>query len=201
MQTTFPPFATGAVDGLKKVAASEGAGALYKSLPSLWGRQIPYTMVKFWSFEATVAKIYETIGKPKDEYNKLQQLGVSFAGGYIAGVFCAVVSQCVPSCTRPALTSQPRRYHGLQAQRPRQGRCCCPHDRIHLRRHRIRWSMGWSRNPYCHVRTRPATERTLLTLHRIGTLTALQWLLYDTLKAVVGLPTTGAAPAAEVVKA
>lgn len=69
--------------------------SLYKSLPSLWGRQIPYTMMKFWSFEATVTQIYKYLGQPKDSYNKLQQLGVSFAGGYIAGVFCAIVSQFV----------------------------------------------------------------------------------------------------------
>ncbi|BGP14469.1 hypothetical protein JCM10213_004591 [Rhodosporidiobolus nylandii] len=92
IQTTFPPFASGAVSGLNKVVATEGAGALYKSLPSLWGRQIPYTMMKFWSFEATVAKIYQLIDKPKSSYTKLEQLGVSATAGYIAGVFCAVVS-------------------------------------------------------------------------------------------------------------
>lgn len=32
------------------------------------------------------------MGKPKHEYSTLQQTGVSFAGGYIAGVGCAVVS-------------------------------------------------------------------------------------------------------------
>ena len=47
---------------------------------------------QFWSFEATVAKIYQSLGAPKESYNKLQQLGVSFVGGYIAGIFCAIVS-------------------------------------------------------------------------------------------------------------
>ena len=31
--------------------------------------------------------------KPKEECTKGEQLGVSFAAGYIAGVLCAVVSQ------------------------------------------------------------------------------------------------------------
>lgn len=31
----------------------------------------------------------------------------------------------------------------------------------------------------------------------IGTLTALQWLIYDSFKVYAGLPTTGAAPPAE----
>lgn len=33
------------------------------------------------------------IPKPKDHCSKGEQLGVSFLAGYIAGVFCAVVSQ------------------------------------------------------------------------------------------------------------
>ena len=48
--------------------------------------------MKFWSFEATVAAIYNALGKPKESYNKVQQLGVSAAAGYFAGIFCAVVS-------------------------------------------------------------------------------------------------------------
>lgn len=50
-------------------------------------------MVKFATFEKAVEAIYKhALSKPKNEYNKAQQLGVSFAGGYFAGVFCAVVS-------------------------------------------------------------------------------------------------------------
>jgi solute carrier family 25 phosphate transporter 3 len=49
--------------------------------------------MKFASFEKFVEIIYKQLGKPKDQYNKLQQLGVSFVAGYAAGVFCAIVSQ------------------------------------------------------------------------------------------------------------
>ena len=50
------------------------------------------SMVKFATFESTVNQIYKYLGKPKDQFNALQQTGVSFLGGYIAGVGCAVVS-------------------------------------------------------------------------------------------------------------
>lgn len=70
----------------------EGYSGLYKGIAPLWGRQIPYTMVKFATFETTVAYIYKTLGRPKESYNKLQQTGVSFLGGYIAGIGCAVIS-------------------------------------------------------------------------------------------------------------
>lgn len=65
---------------------------LYKGLYPLWARQIPYTMVKFATFETTVNYIYAYLGKPKSSYNGLQQTGVSFLGGYIAGIGCAVIS-------------------------------------------------------------------------------------------------------------
>ena len=50
-------------------------------------------MVKFATFEKTVEYIYKKVlGKPKEAYNAFQQTGVSFLGGYIAGVGCAVCS-------------------------------------------------------------------------------------------------------------
>jgi solute carrier family 25 phosphate transporter 3 len=48
--------------------------------------------VKFATFEKTVEQIYKSLGKPKDTYTNLQQTGVSFLGGYVAGVGCATVS-------------------------------------------------------------------------------------------------------------
>jgi hypothetical protein len=55
--------------------------------------QIPYTMMKFGAFENTVVALYKyVVPKPRDECSKGEQLGVSFAAGYIAGVFCAAIS-------------------------------------------------------------------------------------------------------------
>ncbi|KAK4256893.1 hypothetical protein QN277_006556 [Acacia crassicarpa] len=90
---TQPGFARGLSDGLPKFVKAEGALGLYKGLVPLWGRQIPYTMMKFASFEMVVEMFYKyVIPKPKEQCSKNVQLGVSFAAGYVAGVFCAVVS-------------------------------------------------------------------------------------------------------------
>ena len=87
---TFP---TTLREGLPKIFRDEGFGGFYKGLVPLWSRQIPYTMMKFWAFERTVEFLYKkVVPKPRAECNKVEQLAVSFAGGYIAGVFCAVVS-------------------------------------------------------------------------------------------------------------
>ncbi|KAJ8554121.1 hypothetical protein K7X08_024799 [Anisodus acutangulus] len=90
---TQPGFARGLSDGLPKFVKAEGAAGLYKGIGPLWGRQIPYTMMKFASFETIVEQLYKhVIPVPKDQCSNSTQLGVSFAGGYLAGILCAVVS-------------------------------------------------------------------------------------------------------------
>lgn len=52
-----------------------------------------WSRVRAACFENTVQALYKyVVPKPKSECSKVEQLGVSFAAGYIAGVFCAVVS-------------------------------------------------------------------------------------------------------------
>lgn len=92
MQTTIPPFAKGTMDGISQITSKEGFGGLYKGLYPLWGRQIPYTMMKFASFETIVEAIYGYLPGKKSDYSKAAQTGVSFVGGYAAGILCAIVS-------------------------------------------------------------------------------------------------------------
>lgn len=66
--------------------------SLYKGLYPLWARQIPYTMMKFASFENIVAAIYNYLPGQKSDYNKGAQTAVAFTGGYLAGILCAIVS-------------------------------------------------------------------------------------------------------------
>ncbi|PHU16341.1 Mitochondrial phosphate carrier protein 3, mitochondrial [Capsicum chinense] len=90
---TLPGFARGFSDGLPKFFRAEEAAGLYKGFVPLCGRQIPYAMMKFASFETIVEQLYKNvIPTPKDQSSKSTQLGVSFAGGYLAGILCAIVS-------------------------------------------------------------------------------------------------------------
>uniref|UniRef100_D3TS16 Phosphate carrier protein, mitochondrial n=1 Tax=Glossina morsitans morsitans TaxID=37546 RepID=D3TS16_GLOMM len=92
IQTT-PGFANTLREALPKMASQEGISGFYKSLVPLWMRQIPYTMMKFACFERTVELLYKyVVPKPRAECTKGEQLVVTFAAGYIAGVFCAIVS-------------------------------------------------------------------------------------------------------------
>merc|ERR1712117_33703 len=90
---TQPGFANTLREGAPKLMKMEGINGFYKGLPPLWMRQIPYTMMKFACFERTVEFLYKyVVPKPRSDCTKPEQLVVTFAAGYIAGVFCAVVS-------------------------------------------------------------------------------------------------------------
>ncbi|KYN16144.1 PREDICTED: phosphate carrier protein, mitochondrial [Trachymyrmex cornetzi] len=90
---TMPGYANTLRQAVPKMYADEGLTGFYKGLVPLWLRQIPYTMMKFACFERTVELLYKyVVPKPRSECSKSEQLVVTFAAGYIAGVFCAIVS-------------------------------------------------------------------------------------------------------------
>jgi len=159
MQTTLPPYANNLREGWGKIVAQEGFGGLYKGLYPLWARQIPYTMVKFATFESAVGQIYKQLGKPKEAYNTLQQTGVSFLGGYIAGIGCATISH--PADVMVSKLNADRKA-GEGA-----GRAIA---RIYKN---IGFKGLWNGLP--------------VRIGMIGTLTAFQWLIYDSFKVYLGV--------------
>lgn len=154
MQTS-PGFAKTLGQGLPKLYAAEGLVGFYKGLPPLWMRQIPYTMMKFACFERTVEALYKyVVPKPRSECTKSEQLVVTFAAGYIAGVFCAVVSHpadTVVSKLNNSVGSTP-----IQAAKE-------------LGMKGLWAGLG---------------PRIIM----IGTLTALQWFIYDSVKVAFRIP-------------
>lgn len=159
MQTTLPPYAHNLREGWSKIVQTEGYAGFYKGLYPLWARQIPYTMVKFATFESAVGMIYKQLGKPKEAYNTLQQTGVSFLGGYIAGVGCAVVSH-------PADVMVSK----LNADRKAGEGAATAIGRIYKN---IGFTGLWN--------------GLGVRIGMIGTLTAFQWLIYDSFKVYLGV--------------
>lgn len=162
-QTTIPPYASSVFQGWSKMKAQEGMAGFYKGLSPLWLRQIPYTMVKFSSFEKTVELIYDYLGKPVSSYTPIQQTGVSFLGGYIAGIFCAVVSH--PADVMVSKINSDKKATESTGQAVL---------RIYSK---IGFAGLWNGLP--------------VRIAMIGTLTGFQWLIYDSFKVYIGLPTTG----------
>jgi len=163
MQTTIPPAFTGAFQGINSITAKEGTAGLYKGLYPLWGRQIPYTMMKFASFETIVEAIYNYLPGTKADYGKGAQTGVAFTGGYLAGILCAIVSH-------PADVMVSK----LNANRGANEAFGAAMSRIYGQ---IGFAGLWNGLP--------------VRIVMIGTLTGLQWMIYDSFKIFMGLPTTG----------
>lgn len=138
-----------------KMYIEEGLWAFYKGVTPLWMRQIPYTMMKFACFERTVEALYAyVVPKPRDQCSKLEQLGVTFVGGYIAGIFCAVVSHPADS-----VVSVLNKEQGSTA--------------IDVLK-RLGMYGIW--------------KGLFTRIIMIGTLTALQWFIYDSVKVSLRLP-------------
>jgi len=137
---------------------------MYKGLGPLWARQVPYTIVKFVAFERFVQFFYDNIfTKGKENYNKATQLSVTFASGYLAGIFCAIVSH-------PADTMVSKLYS--QGNEP--------------------GSLGEKIGKiYAEIGFKGLWAGLVTRIIMIGTLTGLQWWIYDTFKTAVGLQTTG----------
>ncbi|KAI8501870.1 solute carrier family 25 member 3-like isoform X1 [Branchiostoma floridae x Branchiostoma belcheri] len=152
---TMPGFANTLREGFPKIYNAEGFNGLYKGLPPLWMRQIPYTMMKFACFERTVEALYKhVVPKPRADCNKAEQLVVTFVAGYIAGVFCAIVSH--PADSVVSKLNNDKGSTAIEAAKA------------------LGMKGLW----------RGLGVRILM----IGTLTALQWFIYDLVKVQFRLP-------------
>lgn len=147
-----PPTLRGCAPMIMK---NEGLTGFYKGLPPLWMRQIPYTMMKFACFERTVELLYKyAVPKPRADCSKGEQLLVTFVAGYIAGVFCAVVSH--PADTIVSKLNQDSSATAGSIVK------------------KLGFAGLW----------KGLTPRIIM----IGTLTALQWFIYDSVKVAFKLP-------------
>jgi len=167
---TKPDFARGLTDGLPKFIAQEGFGNLYASLVPLLCRQVPYTVIKFVAFERIAEFIYGMLPKPKSQMSMVEQMGVIFTAGYLAGIICGAVSH--PADVMVSKINQVKSEGSL---------------------------MKKMRNIYSGSSGKPGIGFLGLwagfapRVVMIGTLTGLQWFIYGAFKGWAGLPTPGAA--------
>lgn len=164
MQTTrtYPPKLNIVVP---KMWAAEQMNAFFKGLVPLWMRQIPYTMVKFTSFEKIAEFFFLVfVSTPKESTPKHVQIAVSLVAGFCAGVLCAIVSH--PADTVVSKLNQRTEKSGSSL-----------------------WTFVGQ------LGCRDLWKGLVVRLVYIGTLTAIQWVIYDSFKVSVGLPTTGGAKA------
>lgn len=173
-------YANGLTDGTSRLVAEEGVGGMFQIIGALWARQIPYTIIKFVAFEAIISRIYafteSSWGRTKESFNKTEQLGWTFVAGYSAGVICGAVSH--PADTMASLLSKNPDMPGGAIEKVKT---------LYSVGYKDTAATGWG------GLWKGFGPRVFM----IGTLTALQWFIYDTVKVAFGIPTTGGKVAVE----
>jgi len=166
---TDPKYATGLLDGLPKFIANEGFGNLYASLGPLWARQVPYTIIKFVAFERIAEYFYSFfLPRKKADLSQLEQMGVVFSAGYVAGILCGVVSH--PADTMVSKINKIK-MDGSIGQKM---------SYIYT---------GNAQNP--GIGFAGLWKGLGPRVFMIGTLTGLQWFIYGAFKVYMGLPAPG----------
>ena len=89
-----PKFANGLFPCFKKLIDNEGMQGLYRGLPAILVKQLPFTIVQLSMFETIKSYIYNNIifqlgNGSGDEYKFL----ISFVSATIAGIFASLASQ------------------------------------------------------------------------------------------------------------
>ncbi|TXG59245.1 hypothetical protein EZV62_013818 [Acer yangbiense] len=154
-----PQFAKGLADGVPKLYASEGIFGFYRGLVPLLGRNLPFSMVMFSTFEHSVDFLYRNvILRHKEDCSRAQQLGVTCLAGYVAGSVGSFVSN-------PADNIVSSLYNKKA-------------DSLILAVKKI---------GFVNLFTRSLPIRIML----VGPVITLQWLFFDTIKVLSGLPTSG----------
>jgi len=155
-----PPNFLGAISAMNanKAETKFPFGSLYP----LWGRQVPYTMIKFVGFYQTAETVYALLdqkwGVKKSEMSKGQQLTVTFLSGYWAGIFCAVATQPMDNLVS---------MKGISENKNKS------------------WGQMASEMGTLNLFTKGLGTRVIM----IGTLTGLQWWIYGSFKSMAGFGT------------
>jgi len=162
IQTSVPgTFPTALSPALAAMKANPDFKYPFGSLVPLWSRQIPYTIAKFYFFEKVVQLFYTKVFTAPKES---YAKSTQLGITFASGYTAGVICAIVshPADTLVSLMSKPQnKGKGLGA---------------------IASEFG-----YGNLATKGLGTRILM----IGTLTGLQWWIYDSFKSVMGLGTTG----------
>jgi solute carrier family 25 (mitochondrial phosphate transporter), member 3 len=167
------PVGVASVSSVKEVMTSiwffeGGLSAFFRCLVPLWCRQVPYTVVKFTTFEKSVVLIQWLLFPSHSHQGGVvesngQRLLVALLAGYVAGTLCAVVSQPADVVVSKLTAAQ-----GGEGDGKRQGK-------------KLNW-LAVIKEIGFRGMWKGLSARVLL----VGTLSGAQWAIYDSFKVLSG---------------
>jgi len=168
----------GMVGKAGKIHSLEGTNGFYKGLAPILLKQVPYTMVQLAAFTTFVDLVYSRLlpwlspGTTKNDLGAASQLSITMACGVTAGVLSAIVSH--PQDTILSRINMSKTPEELQRDIA-EGRTTNTKKIVHIIK-----TMGF-RGLWVGIGLRSVF---------VGTLSAGMFLIYDSVKLAVGLPTS-----------
>lgn len=87
-----PTFPKGLGAGAARMLSTDGVMGFYAGLGPILFKQVPYTMAKFAVQGAAAEAIYTSLGTSPDKCSKGKNISISLSSGVIAGVAAAIIS-------------------------------------------------------------------------------------------------------------
>jgi len=154
-----PNFTKSTIKGIKQLYQMEGLAGWYSGFVPILFKQIPYTMAKFAVQGAAAERIYGAL-PDRNSLSRGTKMGVSLTSGVIAGVAAAIISH--PADTLLSKVNK-KGAGGEGSMVTRLGRIACETGFVNL-----------------------ATVGLPARCVMIGTLTAGQFLIFDSLMPIMG---------------
>lgn len=154
-------FPTAFGAALSKMRSDSNSGFPFKSLVPLWSRQIPYTMAKFYFFEKVVRMFYNNVFTRPKDE---YSKATQLSITFASGYIAGIIC---------AIVSHPA--DSLVSARGKASNAGKSYGQIA------------SEIGYMNLCSKGLMARIIM----IGTLTGLQWWIYDTYKSALGLGTSG----------
>lgn len=88
-----PTFASGLLSGFSRILREEGILAFYAGFGPILFKQVPYNMAKFSTMEVVLEQALRFAGKTKAQLNQTEATAFNLGSGLIAGFAAATISQ------------------------------------------------------------------------------------------------------------
>jgi hypothetical protein len=89
---TTPTFASGVVDCMSRIIKEEKIESLFRGLPAVFAKQIPFTVVQLASFELITTSIYSYLSRSDNNFDFNEVSKYKYAISGVSAIVAAVLS-------------------------------------------------------------------------------------------------------------
>ena len=181
---TNPQYARGVVDCIRRIVEEEKVSSLFRGLPAVFAKQIPFTVIQLASFESITTAIYSYLSRSDNsfDYSEVSKYKyvISASAALVAAVLSSLASQ--PGDTLLSAVNQSSKKVFLEGPIGGIG------EEIEIA---LKNPLEVMRDTLDEVGFRGLFKGTKARLLHVSFYVVVQFLVYDFVKQLVGLPVTG----------